>query len=406
MNHWKNVRAMIAGETATINLTFRLGIAAAIIVAQSILIWLTTLAVSWLKKKAAALVSKYIPSLTIKKIRVLESAQILGGIFVLLNIVKWAAIVIQLFLSIPLVLSLFERTSHQAHAFFGYVITPLNKILSGFVHYIPNLITIIVFITIAKYTIRSLKFFAARIEKKKLVIPGFYPDWARPTLNILRFLICAFTVAVIYPYLPGSNSRIFQGVSVFVGIVISFGSGSAIGNLVAGLVLTYMRPFTIGDRIEIQNVTGFVVEKSPVVIRLRTHKNEYVTFPNSMVLTSSIINYHTSTEEEGLILNAEVSFCYALPWRTVHSILINAALKTTHVQAEPKPFVLQTALDDFSARYQINAYTKDVDYVPDIYSELFENIQNGFVEAGLDITTAHVRINLVEDRRAPLPRTP
>jgi small-conductance mechanosensitive channel len=181
-----------------------------------------------------------------------------------------------------------------------------------------------------------------------------------------------------------------------VGIVISFGSTSAINNLVAGIVLTYMRPFKLGDRIQIQEVTGFVVEKSPVIIRLRTHKNEYVTFPNSMVLTSSIINYHTSTteDEQGLIIYADITFGYSTPWETVHELLIAAALKTSHVLEDPKPFVLQTSLDDFYAHYQINAYTKNAGRVPAIYSELFSNIQSGFREAGLDLTAAHFRINL------------
>jgi small-conductance mechanosensitive channel len=328
----------------------------------------------------------------------METAQIMSALFLIIKIVKWILIVIQSFLSIPLVFSLFEPTSHHAHLLLDYVLIPLNKVFSGIIHYIPNLITIIIFITAARYLIRSLKFFANRIEKGKIVIPGFYPDWANPTLNILRFLIIVFTAAIIYPYLPGSNTRVFQGVSVFVGIVISLGSSSAIANLVAGLVLTYMRPFRLGDRIQIQNVTGFIVEKSPFVIRLRTHKNEYVTFPNSIVMTTSVINYHTSTSEQGLILNAEVSFCYAISWQKVHELLIDAALKTAYILNDPKPFVLQTSLEDFYAVYQINAYTKTVDYVPSIYSELFENIQNCFKEAGLDMTAAHFRINLIEGK--------
>jgi small-conductance mechanosensitive channel len=399
MEYWKNLHAMLSGDASRFGLTMRLGIAAAFVIAQSILIWITAMLFCWIQKRLSALVNKYIPSITIKKLRILEGAQIIGALHKTLKAVKYALVVFQLFLSIPLVFSLFEPTQDLAASLLSHILNPCKQVLAGLLSYIPNLITIVIFIAAAKYTIKSLRFFALRIEKEKLVIPGFYSDWAQPTFNILRFLIYAFTVAVIYPYLPGSDSRIFQGVSVFVGIVISFGSSSAIGNLVAGIVLTYMRPFKLGDRIQIQNVTGFVVEKSPVIVRLRTHKNEYVTFPNSMVLTSSIINYHTSTTEEGLILNAEITFGYAAPWETIHAILVEAALKTTHIMAEPRPFVLQTALEDFYARYQINAYTKTVDQVPAIYSELFANIQSGFREAGLDMTASHFRINLLENRR-------
>ena len=396
MNYWEHIINMISGNITKTSLSFRLGITLALVILQTILLWGTSRFFAWLHKKASFLENNYLPVLTIKKIRILEAAQIHKALFLVIRIAKWVFIIIQLLISIPLVLHLFEPTSRKAHTLLGYVIVPLKKIAGGIIQYIPNLITIIIFIAVAKYLIRSLKFFANRIEKEKLVIPGFYPEWAHPTLNILRLLIYVFTIAVIYPYLPGSDSRVFQGVSVFVGIVISLGSSSAIGNLVAGLILTYMRPFKLGDRIQLQNVTGFVVEKSPFIIRLRTHKNEYVTFPNSMVLTSSIINYHTSSDEQGLIIHAEISFRYALAWQTVNEILISAALKTHHVLENPKPFVLQTALEDFYARYEINAYTKMVSCVPLIYSQLFENIQNGFKEAGLDMTAAHFRINLKE----------
>jgi small-conductance mechanosensitive channel len=257
----------------------------------------------------------------------------------------------------------------------------------------------VIILLVTRYVIRGLKFFSKQIAAGKLVITGFYADWAHPTFNILRFLLYAFTVAIIYPYLPGSDSKIFQGVSVFVGIIFSLGSSSAIGNLVAGLVITYMRPFKIGDRIQIQNNIGFVVEKSPIVVRIKTHKNEYITFPNMMILSSSIINYNTSSDEdeEGLVLHADITFGYNTPWQLVHEVLIEGALTIVDVQKTPKPYVLQTAMDDFYCHYQINFYTKNVERVPRIYSELFENIQNGFHQRGIDMTAAHYRINLPLD---------
>jgi small-conductance mechanosensitive channel len=352
------------------------------------------------------LVKKYIPTLTIRKLKILETNQVLNVLDFVLNILKWIVIFLELFIAIPLIFSLFEPTQDLAATLFGYILTPLKRILISFIEYIPNLITIAIFVIIARYIVRSLKFFATRIEKGKLVLPGFYDEWAQPTFNILRFIVYAFTIAVIYPYLPGSDSRAFQGVSVFVGIVISLGSSSAIGNLVAGIILTYMRPFIIGDRIQIQGVTGFVAEKTAFVTRLRTHKNEYVTFPNMMVLNSSITNYHTSVteDEQGLILNAEITFGYGTPWQKVHELLIESALKTNHILKEPKPFVLQLSLEDFYARYQINAYTKNVKLVPAIYSQLFENIQNSFRDAGLDMTASHFQIRLPpESHKAPVP---
>jgi small-conductance mechanosensitive channel len=396
MGLWNNIDAIITNDSAGKNLLIRFGIAAVIVVVQIVLIRLIWIFFKWLKEKITDYGQRHFKSLVIRQFHILETAQILGGIFFLLRILKYIFTALQLFLTIPVIFSLFPLTRNLADVLFGYILNPLKKIGIGIIEYVPNLITIIIILVITNYVIRSLKFFAIRIEKKKLIIPGFYADWAQPTFNILRIFLYAFTVAVIYPYLPGSESRIFQGISVFVGIVLSLGSSSAIGNLVAGIIITYMRPFKIGDRIKINDITGFVVEKSPIVVRIRTHKNEYVTFPNMMVLSSSIINYHTSTTEnkEGLILFADLSFGYSTPWQTVHAVLIEAALKTSHVEQNPMPFVLQTSMDDFYAHYQINAYTKAVDLVPSLYAELYENIQNGFHALNIDMTAAHYRINM------------
>jgi small-conductance mechanosensitive channel len=387
---------ILQGETLR-SYTGRLGIALAIIALQALIIW-----ISWryifrvITRKAVDRLGDKIKPFTIKKLKLLSTKQIINLVIFGIKIIKYVFTIFQLLFTIPLVFSLFPRTRDLASTLFGYILTPFKNILFGTIEYIPNLITIVVILVVTRYALRGLKFLTIQIEKGKLAIPGFYADWANPTFNILRVLLFAFTVAIIYPYLPGSDSQIFQGVSVLVGIIFSLGSSSAIGNLVAGLVVTYMRPFKIGDRIKINDITGFVVEKTLMVIRLKTHKNEYVTFPNMMILNNSVVNYHTSSDddEEGLILNATITFGYGTPWQTVHEILINAALVTAHVLEKPQPFVLQTAMDDNYANYQINCYTKEVDLVPRIYSELYQNIQNGFHAAGIDMTAPEYRVSI------------
>jgi small-conductance mechanosensitive channel len=373
---------------------FRLGLALAIVIGQGLLIWIIWLLFKRLNTKIATTGREKIKPLYINKFRVLSEKHVISVIEVVLKLIKYIVTVIQLFLTIPIIFSLFSATKDIASLLFGYILSPIKHIVIGAIEFIPNLFYIIMIITVTRYVLKALKYFASQIEKGKLQIPGFYTDWARPTLRILQVLLWAFTIAVIYPYLPGSSSKAFQGVSVFIGIVFSVGSTTAIGNLIAGFVITYMRPFKLGDRVQIKDITGFVVEKNLMVVRLKTHKNEYVTFPNLIILGSNIINYNTSSDEdeEGLIIYTEITFGYATPWQTIHDILINAALNTEHIQKKPKPFVLQTKLDDFYATYQINCYTKEVSKLPSIYAELYANIQTGFREAGLDLTTAHYRI--------------
>ena len=384
----------IATEAGEHELGFiaRLGITLAIVAGQALLIWLIWAKFfKFLSNKIIKSCKGRIKPFSIHKLKLLNPSQVVNIIRIGLNALKYLITALQLYITLPIIFSMFSATRHIATRLFGYILNPLRNILFSAIEYTPNLITIVIIVTVTRYVIKGLKFFAIQIEHGKLVIPNFYADWAKPTYKILQVLLWAFTVAIAYPHIPGSDSRVFQGVSVFVGIIFSLGSSSAIGNLVAGLVVTYMRPFKIGDRIKINDTVGFVVEKHMMVVRIRTHKNEYVTFPNMLLLNSSVTNYNTSSDEnaEGLIIHTEVTLGYATPWQTIHEILIKAALATNYVQKKPLPFVLQTGFDDFYARYQINCYTKEIDKVPHVYTLLNENIQSAFQEAGIDMTSAH-----------------
>lgn len=301
------------------------------------------------------------------------------------NILRYLILLLQLMLTVPMLFAIFPQTEALAHTIFSYILDPIKMIFRSIVEYIPNLFIIIILWFCIKYIIKGLRYITNEIQNEKLKISGFYPDWAQPTFNIVRFLLYAFMIAMIYPYLPGSNSGVFQGISVFVGLIISLGSSTVIGNIIAGLVITYMRPFKLGDRIKLDDTVGNVIEKTPFVTRLRTPKNEVVTIPNSFIMSSHTVNYSASARQFGLIIHTTVTIGYDVPWRQVHQLLINAARLTPGVLAEPKPFVLETGLQDYYPCYQINAYIKDVDHMGDISSDLHKNIQDVFNEAGVEI---------------------
>jgi small-conductance mechanosensitive channel len=389
-----NISSMLNGLIGT-NIFIRVGVAAAVVILMVLLTRLVSHIFRKLQKRVQD--GKNIKPIVFKKYMLFDSQQIAQAVFFLLKIVKYVVYILIIYLTLPVLFGIFEQTRSVAAKLIGYIVSPVKNMGLAIIRYIPNLITIAITMLAAHYVIKVLSFFTAQIEKGKLVIPGFYADWAQPTFNILRILLYAFTIIFIYPLLPNSESDIFKGVSVFVGILFSLGSSSVIGNLVAGIVVTYMRPFKLGDRIKIGDVVGFVVEKSATVTRLRTHKNEYITFPNSTILTSSITNYNFSADNEddhGLILHVDITFGYSTRWQTVHSILIESALRTKYVEHNPMPFVLQTKLDDFYAHYELNIYTKVIEKVPAVYSELYKNIQNSFYDAGLDMTVSHFRSNI------------
>jgi small-conductance mechanosensitive channel len=227
------------------------------------------------------------------------------------------------------------------------------------------------------------------IERGALKIPGFYIDWANPTYQIIRVLFLAFMLIVIFPYLPGSNSPVFKGVSVFLGVLFTFGSAGALGNIVSGLVLTYMRAYKIGDRVKIGDATGDVIEKSLLVTKIKTIKNEIISIPNTSVMNSHTTNFSAEAAERGLILHTSITIGYDTPWRQIHELLIKAALATDLIEKDPLPFVFQESLNDFYVKYQINGYSKIANMQSSIYSQLHQNIQDIFNEAGVEIMSSH-----------------
>lgn len=360
-----------------------------VLVGQYLLFRMTNWLFRKLKLRIVRLRNTRLKPFSIQDYELLDTLKQVKLLVFLASLVRYVIMFLQLLLTVPLLFSIFPQTKDLAYQLFSYIWNPVKSIFIGVVDYIPNLFTIFIIYMAVKYLVRLFRYLADEVQSERLKLRGFYPDWAIPTYHIIRFLLYAFMLAMIYPYLPGSNSGVFQGISVFVGLIVSLGSSTVIGNIIAGLVITYMRPFKIGDRIKLNDTTGNVVEKTPLVTRIRTPKNEVVTIPNSFVMSSHTVNFSQSAREYGLIIHSEVSIGYDVPWRTVNKLLVEAALNTPGVVDDPRPFVLSTSLSDWYPVYQVNAYIKDADRLAEIYSDLHQNIQDRFNEAGVEIMSPH-----------------
>lgn len=326
-----------------------------------------------------------VPTLKITTLEILTASQIHAATHAALRALRLALILLLLYVYLPLVLGFFPWTAPYGEQLLSYVLEPLARVGRGLLEFLPNLAFIAVIVMIARYALVAIKALFSAVERRAITFGGFEPEWSEPTYKIVRFLAIAFVLVVVFPYLPGSRSEAFRGISIFLGLLVSLGSSSAIANIIAGTVLTYTRAFSVGDRVQIAETTGDVIAKSLLVTRIRTNKNVDVTIPNAMVLSSHVLNYSAAAKTSGLILHTTVTIGYDVPWRTVHELLIAAATDVHDVLADPKPFVLQTALGDFSVAYQLNAYTRNAAAQARLYSDLHRQIQERFNAAGVEI---------------------
>ncbi len=378
-------------ENSLAKLLLRIGLVIFVLVIARFIIWLIGKGYTRLLKLFHSKKDQWLKSLSYKDYTFLSEQQELQVILFFLKVLRWFIYAVLLYISLPILFSIFPFSREWADALFQLVWSPLKGVFIGVWKYLPNLFSILVIYFVMKYVIRFVKYIFSEIEAEKLVISGFHNDWAMPTFSIVKFLLYAFMFVLIFPLLPGSDSNIFKGVSVFIGILFSLGSSTAIANMVAGLVITYMRPFKIGDRIKIAEVTGDVIEKSLLVTRIKTVKNEIITIPNASVLSGNTTNYSNEAAKAGLIIHTTVTIGYDVPWKNMHAALIEAALRTDMIMKEPKPFVLQTSLEDFYVAYQINAYTREASRQALVYSNLHQNIQDCCNEVGIEILSPHYR---------------
>ena len=328
-----------------------------------------------------------IAGLEAQSFRLIQARQLTAGLRGLILSLKVLAFASIAYVYLDLVLGLFPWSRPLAKRLTAIITDPLASMGAAILDAFPNLIFLALLIVVIRYILKLVRLFFAGVQSGTITLANFDADWAWPTYRILRFLVIAFGVVVAYPYIPGSQSRAFQGVTIFIGVMFSLGSSSFIANLIAGYSLTYRRAFHLDDRIRIGDVTGDVAEIGLMVTRLRTVKNEEVVVPNSTILGNSVVNYTTLAKSRGLILHTTVGIGYETPWRQVEGMLKLAADRTPGLFKEPAPFVLQKALGDFCVTYEINVYCDTPQAMARLYTELHRNILDVFNEYGVQIMT-------------------
>ena len=358
-----------------------------------ILVWAINRLFDLLKKITLNSEHRFLTSIRIRNYDFIKKPGIVKALVKILAILRIVFLLFLLITIIPLIFDIFPSTQYLSKIIVQWISEPIKNVGIAIIGYLPHLFYIVIIAVITRYVLKILRFFALEIERGILKIKGFHPEWAHTTYVLARMMLWVLALVIMFPHLPGSDSDAFKGISIFLGVLISLGSSSAISNAIAGIVISYMRPFQVGDWIKSGEIIGAVIEKNALVTRLKTINNEDITIPNSAILSGATMNFTSIGKEIGLALNVQVKVRYDYSDNLVEELLIEAALKTNGISPKPHPYIFQISLSELNAVYELNAYTFHPENMYFIKSDLTKNIQSTFRQANIEIfSTQYVEI--------------
>jgi len=308
------------------------------------------------------------------------------------------------YLCLTFVFSLFPYTNPWSKELSGFLLEMLYEAGYGMLVSIPGMFMIVVIFFISRLLSKAVNAFFIAVENSTVPLRWFEPETAKATRRIVVVLIWVFALVVAYPLIPGSETKAFQGVSVFIGLMVSLGSAGLVGQLIGGIVAVYTRSFQAGDYVRIGEHEGVVRELGMLAAKIVTIRKEEVTIPNALLMSSTIINYSRQANPDGAIVATSVTIGYDAPWRQVHALLLMGAERTKGIRKSPEPFILQKSLSDFYVEYTLMFRIDRAEERFYILSELHGNIQDAFNEYGVQIMSPHFRSQPVSDVVVPRER--
>ena len=379
-------------ETAELRSPSRLARAAALAAGFTMLyvgaLWL----VVWTDRRAASRLARSAERRLLRLpggetlMRVADTGRNIHRLFALISFVVGAVLTYAWLTS---VLTRFPYTRPWGESLRGALVTVGTAAAAKISAAMPNLFIVLVIALITRFLVKLATLFFAGIEEGRFTPGWMHPDTAAPTRRIVVALLWAGALVVVYPYMPGSQSEAFKGVSVFVGLIISLGSTGVMNQILSGLMVTYSRALKVGDFVKVANIEGTVTELGTLATRVTTPRNEEITIPNSLVLSDATTNYSRNNAEQGVFTSTGVTIGYDTPWRQVHSLLQLAASRTDGIRADPKPHVMQVALEDFYVNYRLFVVLDQPQRRLRILAALHANIQDAFNEYGVQIMSPH-----------------
>ncbi len=340
-----------------------------------------------IRRRTLKLVKRYLKDVETATAKSVQAEAIAALIRYGLNFVLFGIFFLGFYYYLSFVLLAFAETRYFAQLLLTYLTQPVLQIVRGIVGYIPNMIMLGLITWVTMYIIKGMRVFFDAVEAGSFDMGDFEKHWINPTFNIARVVVILIALVFAVPYIPGSDSAAFQGLTILVGAMLSLGANSVVSNMLAGLFVIYRRSTSIGDRIQIGDHVGDVVQIKLMETHLKSIKNELISIPNAQLMNSDVVNFSKKTDGSGLLLHTTVGIGYEEPPEKVEAMLIEAAHRTKGIKVKPEPFVLWTALADYAINYQINGYTTRGSIIPKIRSDLHRNIVAVFNENNVQIMT-------------------
>ncbi|MBL0225729.1 MAG: mechanosensitive ion channel [Geobacteraceae bacterium] len=367
------------------------GLATAATALLLLALWMLYHVRSLSSRRLAEAAHRYAEKLTFKGESLLHHDRIVSLTNAVVSACNWLIIAFLLYNWVSFVLSCFPYTRPWGEQLSGHLVLAAKSGSATLLHALPGLVIAVLIFFFARLCTGLLNGIFDRIEQHNISIAGLDQDTVRPTRQLVSAGVWLFALVMAYPYLPGSHTQAFKGLSVLVGLMISLGASSVVGQAASGLILMYTRTLRPGEFVQISDSQGTVVEVGMFATRIRTGLGEELTIPNALIIGNITRNYSRTVQGQGYILDATVTIGYDAPWRQVHAMLIEAAQRTNGVLYDPAPQVFQTALSDFYPQYRLVCQAVPTGATPraEVMSALHENIQDVFNEYGVQIMSPH-----------------
>jgi small-conductance mechanosensitive channel len=282
-----------------------------------------------------------------------QSSHVLDRVKNLVTFLVLALGLVLTYVWLTFVLRRFPYSRPWGESLRGFLIDQLQIVGRAIVNAAPRLFTVLLIVVLTRFVVRLTNLFFVAVQEGRISIPWIYPETLQPTRRLVLAGLWLFALALAFPFLPGSESEAFKGISVLLGLMVTLGSSGLVNQVMSGFTLTYSRALRVNDFVRVTDIEGTVTQIGALSTKIRTPRGEEVTIPNAVIVSHTVTNYTRFAETDGVLVPTSISIGYDVPWRQVHALLIQAAARTPGVRAEPSPVVRQVELGDFAIKYTL-----------------------------------------------------